>query len=362
MLLFEVVRPKVVERSPDEVQRLTHGLRLAQHLTMTVSDDFETHYEVARNLGIIYAVGASLAWPAATQLSEKFLQAALTLEPSRPDALESLGFLHRLTGDQGGSLYYLEAAKAARTTADPVVDMALAQGYHLGGRDDEALQLLALVRQGNPDEELARVLEEVIQLAQSQHVFRVPDHLEAEPFRPDATRSALDFPAVAYRNIRHGFAVSYPYDWTLYDEESQYPLGPCRRLAELTLDLPLRTIDDDEELARVRLLVYPIGFGVSLDQFAVDTLPMYQYPQNIDVMDPVIEGSRQVHYKEGKFDTDEGEMVYLVDGQMGFFFHFMTTNAVYPERRAEFETFLKEFRTLAAKDFAPPGCVLESPL
>lgn len=359
-LLMQHVRPASSPMTREDTQKLSRRLKYALFL---ISEEPES-VEANLNLGQLFAAAVPLGWPAAPQLSELFLQKVVEDTPERPRAHHLLGVLHLLTGDLQGSLSHLERAQRLDREGDePRIMLALGQVYYLMEEQRAATMWLERYLEQVPEDQLVRAFLSTVRLGVSDEPleFRIPQRFEPAPFRPSETLAAVNFPRIEYRNLRHGFALSFPYTWTLYDEEVDYPLGPCRPMAELTLDLPLKETDEGGVISdRIRLLSYPVPSGLTSERFSRERLPIYEYPQALaPVEEPVIPGSIHLSYSEtGKDGLErQGEVIFHVSNGVGYFIHFMSTPTTFDLSFDRFRGALQTFKTLPhdAAGLAP-GC------
>jgi len=365
LLLIEVVRPARSEVTEDDATRLSQRLRIGLLLVRDVSTHHEHHYEVARTLGTIFATGVALGWPAASQLAEIFLQNAVAIDQSRADGWVSLGMLHLMTGDTTGAVHYLERARDLASSPQPTAQMALAQAYHLAGRQDEAVAALEEILQSSPTAELPRVLLELVELAaeEDEDVFRTPNAPVAEPYRPDPVVTAVAFPEVHYQNRKFGFSVRYPYDWTLHQEVADKELDRCVHVAEVALDLPLQTLPEEPPHARVRVIAWPVGADTTPRELAEERLQLLRNPQTLTEQVPIIDDSIQQHFAQdvgGR--AREGEIVFVVRGAMGFVLQLSSTPSEFPVAREGFHRLLRSFSTQRPSRVLPPDCAQDAPI
>ena len=350
MALLELARPVALERSELDEEALAERLRRS----IAVSHDFDhPYFESALNLGMVYSLGGMLGWPAAPQIAEYYLQQALLLRAKSGQAYEALSFLHLSLGDIDGARYYAQLMRQNSTELGIEAQILLAMIDLGSGEKVAAFSALGeIIANPAPDKELMSGLAEIIILsAKGGGAFTLPSEFDAMPGRPEGTLAGLRFPFVDYKNLNHGFFISYPVSWTLYDEETAYPLSRCFRLAELTLDLPLAL--EQPAVNRVRILALPIDFGTSSEEFAEHRIPIYKYPELVEGLAPVIADSVHQHYWD---DDQEGEMVFLARGQVGFFFHYFASPQAYREDRDRFHEVLSSFRTSPPLEIMPPEC------
>lgn len=367
LLLMELMRPVSggveVQRSPQLAEQLRASL--AQVSQVWPSPEAQ-HYEVARTLGTIYATATSQGWPGASQLAELFLQRAVELEPGAWQAWEALGTLHLMTGDVPGAVAYLERARELAQVPAPSVLMALAQAYHLSGRQPEAEATLGEVVERRVGSELPRALLELVQVAAEleEPVFRTPRSLQAEPFRPRATQTALALPELDYRNLAHGFAVRVPWTWTLQDEATDRELSnnECRPMAYVAWDLPQASVRGDE-LSRVRVSAFPVPAGTTAEVLASARLPFVKLPAGSEALAPVRPDSVHRYWRERTARGErEGEVVFLVSGSLAFVLQYVATPEAYGSGRASFAAVVESFQVLAPGAYVPPDCLGEAPI
>ncbi len=362
MLLIEMMRPAEALREREDFLNATHSLRIALRATRDLADPLH-HFDGARNLGLIYTGGTALGWPGAGQTAHYFLQRAQALNPNAPDIPLGLGILHLLHGDATGAMDYLGQVHAlGGSELFPALPVLMAQALLMAGRRVEARAALHQIPPETEDPMLL-ALQELMHLAIAQEtwIFHFPATFTREPHRPPATRTALRFPHILYRNDSHGFIATYPYDWTLFDERTDLSLAPCIYMAELTLDLPIPQGENPAlSPSRIRLFALPIRAQLALPDFEAFRLPDYPYPQEVLPMISPLPEAHHYRFHEAATKPNKpdlsGELVFHIVGQMGYFFHFVSATSNYPVDQAAFHAFLEAFSFHPPAPRLPPGC------
>jgi hypothetical protein len=357
LVTVELLRPAQLQPTTSERQRTANDIKVSQSMILSLVPELDAT-EAACSLAWTQLAGTQLGWPAAAQLSELLFQRCIQAETELLEAGGTsqglsliadaqpelgLGMLHLLTGDRAGARALLQLAWQQRPEQNTLMFLALALA--LDEQPKEAQRLFSQLPPSNDVFEAS--LREILRLAMREpQGFIGPSRLDERGLRPPGVSAALSFPDVLYRNEGHGFLLRYPITWTLYDEETAFPLRACTPLAELTLDLPLRiAIAPDADRGRVRLLAYSVPFGTSSESLFSEQMPQYPLPTSSERISALLEDSVHLHYRDGEQpEAQEGEVVLLVRGQMAFLLHWMSSVQRYPEERQLFEQFLLNFK------------------